>query len=352
MNNTFSERFKSARLLKGYSLQDLADALENKISRQALHRYEKGEVIPDEEMLNHIANALGILPGYFFRKINVEIVKVEFRKLQNLPAKEETKIIEQTREYLSRYLELEEILGVTQQFVNHLSHYKNITSFEEVNNAARDLRKSWNLGLGPISSVVELFEDNRIKVLKLDADLSFDGLQTWVDNSIPVIGYNKNIVNKHDRLRFTLLHELAHLLLGDRFGEISDSQKEILCHQFAGAMLMPEETIKAELGEHRTRLSNQELGHIKKQFGISMQAIVMRAKDCKIINDHYSKQFFFMIMQLCWKVDEPFTYEGNEESKRFEQLLFRAMAEEIISVNRAAELNNQRLADFKRDALL
>lgn len=49
MKTVFAERFKSARLMNGFSLQDLADALDNKLSRQALHRYEKGEVIPDAE---------------------------------------------------------------------------------------------------------------------------------------------------------------------------------------------------------------------------------------------------------------------------------------------------------------
>jgi Zn-dependent peptidase ImmA (M78 family) len=48
------------------------------------------------------------------------------------------------------------------------------------------------------------------------------------------------------------------------FGNISRKQKETLCYQFAGAMLLPEETIKAELGEHRNKLSPLELGNIKK----------------------------------------------------------------------------------------
>ena len=113
-------------------------------------------------------------------------------------------------------------------------------------------------------------------------------------------------------------------------------------------MLLPEKTIKAELGEHRNKLSTLELGNIKKQYGISMQAIVMRAKVCDIINDNYTRQFFFIIKQLNWKVDEPFEYQGAEESNRFEQLLFRALIEDQISMSKAASLNNQSLADFKK----
>jgi Zn-dependent peptidase ImmA (M78 family)/transcriptional regulator with XRE-family HTH domain len=354
MSQIFADRFKSARLLNGLSLQDLANLLENKISRQALHRYEKGEVIPDSEMINLLSDTLKVRPDYFFRDTKVEIGQVEYRKLKRLPAKEEAKVVEQTREYLSRYLELEEILGLPMKFVNHLAHYKNITTYEQINGAAKALRSSWELGTDPIFNVVELLEDKHIKVVKIDADMAFDGMQTWVNGSIPVVAYNSRKLAKHDRIRFTLLHELAHLLLGESFGNITENQKETLCHQFAGAMLLPEETLKEELGSFRNRLFIPELGNIKKQYGISLQAIVMRANVCGIINDNYKKQFFFMMNQMNWKIDEPvqYDYEGIEQSNRFDQLLYRALAEDQISMSKAASLKNQKLAEFRNETLL
>lgn len=79
-----------------------------------------------------------------------------------------------------------------------------------------------------------------------------------------------------------------------------------------------------------------------------MQAIVMRANVCGIINDNYTKQFFFLIRQQNWIIDEPVEYQGIEESNRFEQLLFRALIEEQISMSKAASLSNQSLAEFKK----
>ncbi len=343
----FAERFKSARLMKGFSLQDLADALNNQLSRQALHRYEKGEVIPDAEKINLLSKALNVSSDYFFRTTKVELSEIEYRKLSKMPQKEASVIKEKTKEYLSRYLELEEILGLPNEFENHLKDFGSVTSYEQVNKAAELLREKWNLGNGAIFNVVEILEDKNIKVVKLDVDKDFDGLQTFVNDTIPVVAYNLKKANKPDRIRLTLLHELAHLLL--TFGDISLKQKEILCFQFAGAMLLSEETIKAELGEHRNKLSSLELGNIKKQYGISMQAIVMRAKDCGIINEHYTKQFFFFIKQMNWKVDEPVEYQGVEESNRFEQILFRALIEDQISMSKAASLSNQSLAEFKKE---
>ena len=342
----FAERFKSARLMKGFSLQDLADSLNNQLSRQALHRYEKGEVIPDAEKINMLSKVLGVSFDYFFRSTKVELGEIEYRKLNKIPQKEASAIREKTREYLSRYLELEEILGLANNFDNHLKNIEAVTTYQQVNKAAELLREKWGLGNSPIFNIVELLEDKNIKVVKLDVDEDFDGLQTFVNDNIPVISYNIKKADKPDRIRFTILHELAHLLL--KFGDVTEHQKEILCHQFAGAILLPEEAIKVELGEHRNKLSTLELANIKKQYGISMQAIVMRAKDCGIINEHYTKQFFFFFKQMKWRVDEPYDYAGVEESNRFEQLLFRALIEDQISMSKAASLSNQTLADFKK----
>lgn len=349
MKAIFAERFKSARLMNGYSLQELADALDNRVTRQALHRYEKGEVVPDGEKIGWLSKAMGVSPDYFFRPTQVEMGDVEYRKLDKMPQKEAIAIKEKTKEYLSRYLELEEILGLPTEFVNPLTNLDVITTYAQANAAAKQLRDKWDLGLGPIFNTVELLEDKHIKVVKLDVDEDFDGLQTYVNHSIPVVAYNIKKANKPDRIRFTLLHELAHLLLP--FGQITEKEKESLCHQFAGAMLLPEETIREELGSHRTKLSPQELGNIKKQYGISMQAIIMRARYCDIINEHYTKQLFFFFKQMDWRIDEPVEYQGVEQSNRFEQLLFRALAEEQISMSKAAALNNQPLAEFKKQQL-
>jgi Zn-dependent peptidase ImmA (M78 family)/transcriptional regulator with XRE-family HTH domain len=327
-------------------LQDLADALGGILSRQALHRYEKGEVIPDSVKINMLSKALHISPDYFFRTTKIEFRDIEYSKLSRMPQKEVAVINETTKEYLSRYLELEEIIGLPHSFDNPLNDFRKVTTYEQVNKAAELLRKKWSLGAGPIFNIVELLEDKNIKVVKLTVDEDFDGLQTFVNGQIPVIAYNERKAKKPDRIRFTLLHELAHLLLV--FGDVTKKQKETLCHQFAAAMLLPEETIKSELGNHRTKLSTLELGNIKKQYGISMQAIVMRAKVCGIINDNYAKQFFFLIRQQNWKEDEPVEYQGIEESNRFEQLLFRALIEDQISMSKAASLSNQSLAEFKK----
>src|SRR5690554_863090 len=156
MKAVFAERFKSARLMNGFSLQDLANALDNKLSRQALHRYEKGEVIPDAEKINMLSKALKVSADYFFRTTKVEISDVEYRKLSKMPKKDAAIINEKTKEYLSRYLELEEIIGLQNEFDHPLRKFPIVSEYRHVNEAANILRQKWELGKGPIFNIVEL----------------------------------------------------------------------------------------------------------------------------------------------------------------------------------------------------
>lgn len=352
MNQLFAERFKSARLMNGFSLQDLSDILNNKVTRQALHKYEKGEVLPDSEMMELLCEALKVRPDYFSRETIVELGVVRFRKLVKYSPKEQNSVIEHTREILARYLELEEIMGIKEVFKHPLSDFK-VNCLEEVESFAIELRKEWELGTDPIFNVSELLEEKNVKIIELDAGNAFDGLQTWVNNKeIPVIVLNKaKLEFKKDRKRFTAFHELGHLLLP--FEEnIDEKTEEQFCHRFASAMLLPKAAVIKELGEKRNKISIQEMGFLKEQYGISIQAIIYRLSDLEIISSSYKSYFYKYINQMGWKVDEPYEYEGKEESNRFDQLIFRALSEDIISMSKAASLNNMKLAEFRSKTLM
>ena len=346
MNKLFSERFKSARVLNGFSLQDLANALDNKISRQALHKYEKGEVLPDSDMINHLSKVFHVQPDFFFRDTKIELGDLEFRKLIKLSVKEQCRIIESTKDLLSRHLELEEILGIETAFENPLKNIPTISSFENIETSVLKLRESWNLGIDTIYNTIELLEDNHIKVISVNSEDSFDGMQTWLNKTIPVIVINRSNLKSADRIRFTVLHELGHLLLP--LGDLPNNIKEKYCNQFAAAMLIPKLAIQKELGISRKKLFIQELGKLKKQYGISIQALIYRCKDLNIISATQCNQLVFIIAQNDWKIIEPIQFKGLEESNRFTQLLFRALAEELISMNKAAVLSNQSLIDFRK----
>ena len=216
----------------------------------------------------------------------------------------------------------------------------------DVENAVDALLNAWKIGFNALPNVIELLEDKEVKVIELDVNEHFDGLSGWSNNNIPVIVINRNY--PIERKRFTALHELGHLLL--TFNENLDAkQKERLCHRFAGAMLMPKDTFIAEVGKTRKRISISELIAIKETYGISIQAIMARAKDLGIITDVTYVGFrIWLNKDENRKTETGFgRYVGKEQSTRFKQLLYRATSEELISMSKAANLANEKLATFR-----
>lgn len=347
------ERLKSARMMSGTSLQGLADKLKelgNSISKQGISKYEQGNSTPNSEMVGLLSNILGVRPDYFYNDFNIEFADIEYRKLQNYSDKESQRIIEISRDALRRYLELEELLNIETKFQNPLKDFE-IIDLESVDNVADKLREIWKLGINPIPNTIELLEDHHVKVIEIESDVKLDGFSTIANHKYPLVILNKiKLDDKADRKRWTTLHELGHLVLN--IDHLDEKMKEKYCHHFAGALLFPKEVMFKELGEKRSRLSINELGALKEVYGISMQAIVYRAKDVGIISESTYKQFFYMFNKMGHRKDEPYEYNGYEGSNRFRQLLFRGLAEEIISMSKAATLNNQKLAEFRQENLV
>lgn len=112
----------------------------------------------------------------------------------------------------------------------------------------------------------------------------FDGLQASIAEQ-PVIVVAEQWPG--DRQRFTLAHELGHLLLGGRLS--AELNEEQACNRFAGAFLLPASTLRNQLGAKRHMLEIQELYLLKHEFGLSMAACLYRAKDLGIITPQTHK---------------------------------------------------------------
>lgn len=336
--SSFAERLRSARKIKGWSLQELADAMPVSISKQALSKYEAGDMLPSSEVLLGLSRVLGVKPEYFSRESSIELPEVEFRKADSLSVKEIESIKERVNEFLERYLEVERFLSIQEHFTHPLTK-DIIRTDHDADAAALKLSKAWNLGFDPIPNVIEMLENRGVRLMEIDAPEAFDGMSTRVGD-IPVIIINRNY--SIERKRFTALHELGHLVLSI----FPKADKEKICHAFAGAMLLPDDTLQRILGDKRNNIAMGELVSIKEQFGISVQATMMRAHLKGIINSAALNRFFRSIASN--KKEEGLgSFAGKEKSYRFEHLVFRLAAEDIVSLNKAADLAGLRLAEFR-----
>lgn len=334
---SFAERLKSARKMKGWSMQDLVNQLSKYVSRQALHKYESGAMMPSGNVLIALAEALDVKPDYFMKE-PISLGAVEFRKRAKLPVRQVEMVKEKVKDFLQRYLEVEELLNINIVFDNPVDDMV-IRDIEEVEKVVNELLIKWNLGFNAIPNVIEMLEEKGVRVIEIDAPEAFDGLSTFVNN-IPVVVINQRFTV--ERKRFTALHELGHLILNIEEG----ADKEKICHAFAGAMLLPANSLEALIGEKRNNIAPGELISIKEQFGISIQAIIKRAELKGIISKASAERFWRSIAGN--KKEEGLgAYSGKEKSYRFEHLVFRLAAEDVVSMSKAANLAGMKLADFR-----
>lgn len=334
MKECFANNLKSARIKAGLSGAELCRRLDGIVSKQAISKYEKGLMLPDSTTLIALANALSVNIDYFFRANHCQIEQVNYRKKQKFSQKRQDALTEKIKDLVERYREIESVLGIQQN--STLPQY-NILNPDDVITAVRKLKARWQLGEDGICNLFEILEEHGIKIILIEEDDCFDGVSAYADN-YPVMVLNQNACS--ERKRFTALHELGHLVL--RFDDsIPEKDREHHCHRFAGEMLIASEVLKNRVGEKRNSFSCNEIVSIQRQFGISIDAILYRLRDLKIVTDLYYKNY--CKKKNCQPPYKEFVEKSRcieEDTNRFESLVYRAYTNDLISGSKAADLLN------------
>lgn len=343
-------RLKAARVAAGLSLRDLEAKIGNRVTAQAIGKYERNADMPSAGVLSALAEALGLSKEYLLSPNELTFEGVEFRKKAIASKREETSVEGRTLQLLERYLAVEGILGLASVVWDRPREAPYpVRAVADAENAARALRTHWGLGIESIPSMVELLEERGIKVLSVELD-NIDGLMATVTRKhgepVPVIVVKTSAWA--ERKRFTLSHELGHMVTQVATGVNAESA----AHRFAGAFLMPAEALWAEIGKSRTSISLGELLHLKLLFGASFQCIAFRCRDLQIIGDTTFRTLFKIFSQRGWR-SPPYREPGaidpkQEEPTRLERLCFRALAEGMMTDTRAAELIGVSLEELTR----
>ncbi len=351
MSTSFPSRLASARKMKGFSLQKLSDILGEPFNKQLLNRFESGIQTPNSDQLIQLSRSLNRTVDYFMKASSTKIEKVNFRKTLSVGKKVTERIIEVSNDYLERYLELEDLLGLESglKFKARTRRMVNNNKKGILKEAEKLRNDDWEVGKDALGSIIPILESQGIKVFileNLDGDLideKFSGFSTLVNNNIGFIVLNGNPNISLVRRRFTLLHEFAHLYLDLEGIEHKDAEK--LCDAFAGAILIPNEKLIETFGENRTQIHISELKLFKAEYGSSLSSIMYGLYSSEVISKSYFTDWMIDYNRY-YRKDESKGYSGAEKSNRFMQLLLRALTTDIISESKAAALNNQKTGDF------
>lgn len=353
MRETFAKRLTNARKMRGLSISELAKRLDGIVSSTSIEKYEKGLMFPQSSsILIALADKLNVTMGDLLRPFttNVNLKNFSFRKKSKLGKKAEEAIVLKIQQSIEKYFDIANLANYEFGYKDRTTVYE-VRTEEHARQAARDLRKAWNLGNQPIALPIILLEEHGVMVIEVDEDPKlFDGTSNTV-NGTPVVVLNRCNQDpnrqEEERRRLTLFHEFGHQYL--TFPDSMSAQtKEDLCNVFANEMLIPSEVFINLIGEKRKSLYAVELRNIQSLYGISCRALMMKARKLGVITESYYRWF-------CIKLNKDATFKAyidkciinQSHTSRFEQLVIRVYDEDIISQSKAAEYLGLSTAEFQ-----
>jgi len=165
---------------------------------------------------------------------------------------------------------------------------------------ARKIRSDIGIYRGPVPNLVTLLENNGIIVISMDFGTDkMDGLSSITNKGRKVVFLNSRMQN--DRIRFSLAHELGHVImhLDDIIPDNRDAEDE--ANTFASEFLMPSNDIKPLL----YNLNMAKLADLKRRWRVSMHALVKRAKDIGTISNETYRNFQINFSKRGYTKKEP-----------------------------------------------
>ncbi|WP_324675035.1 helix-turn-helix domain-containing protein [Mycobacterium sp. 663a-19] len=164
---------------------------------------------------------------------------------------------------------------------------------------ATALRVRWGVPSGPIDDLHALMDDAGVVIVVRDFDaVAQDAFSTWPAGKAPLMVVRAGL--SADRERFSICHEIGHVLMHVAPTDGQEQQADA----FAGEFLAPAAQIGPQLAGLTTR-DFKRLMDLKQQWGLSIGALIQRAKTLKLISDRQFREFRVKLSQLGWNTVEP-----------------------------------------------
>lgn len=344
----YGERIRQAREYCGLTQTELAKKVD--VNQSAIAHIESGRNIPSEDLLNSIAEQMAFLPS-FFKKEPVEnfpIGSLSFRARQSLSARELNQAHQQASVLFEHIKKMSEQLNVPPLRLPRVN--------EGPIKAARITRVAFGLSPDvPIKKLTFTVEKNGVFILALPIVLKkMDAFSTWaeLETERPIIAISSG--KSADRLRFSIAHELGHLVMHQVIrGRLSQAEKD--ADKFAAEFLLPEKAMQQEIHSPITLTS---VARLKPRWGVSMQALIRRARNLGIVTDRQYRYLFERLSARGWRNREPSNLDVPEEkpqlvAKMIAQLygtsnILESLASDMcLPVNRVMELVKEHILGGK-----
>jgi Zn-dependent peptidase ImmA (M78 family) len=181
-----------------------------------------------------------------------------------------------------------------------------VDEFEDIEKIALLVRAHWQIPSGPIRNLTVYAE--RAGIIIMHSNMSgttVSGVTSIVPGMPPIVLLNDE--QPSDRMRFTLAHEIGHLVM-HKFPRASMEEE---ANEFASCLLMPSNEMRQAFRGRKIDLS--VLGALKPEWRVSMQALLMRAKSLKYLTDGQNQYLWKQISVRGLRLREPPQFDVAKE---------------------------------------
>jgi len=293
-----------ARELRGLAQVQLAREA-GAVTSASVSQFENGHARPAAATLHRLSVALRVPLAFFAAPARLPAqgeMGGFFRSLRSTSPRDRQQALAYVQLAREFALELEKIVVLPELDLPRIPvRDEKAREPLDVERAADQVREHWNVSPGPIPDVVRLLERSGIIVVRFRVSIEkVDAFCVhFPDRPVVALGADKGL---RDRSRFDAAHELGHLVLHGIEGKGGDKQTEGQANEFAAALLMPAEDIKAELP---SRLDWPALLRLKAEWHVSIAALLVRAKTLRVMDEHAYGQAWKALSVRGWRKVEP-----------------------------------------------
>lgn len=291
------------------------------ISQGTLSKVENEQIPASEELVEKVASGLGLPKSFFYQSLEFKNLPQTFFRKYDI-GQTKTKSI-RAKVHMLR-LQLGALLNAVETPEDRVPRVRLDEYPGSIENLAAEVRVHWQVRPGPLGNLTSLVERMGVVVLECDfGTAKVDAVSLREADLPPFVLMNPSMPG--DRWRFTLAHELGHLIMHHgRFLGTSTADIESEAHRFASAFLMPGKDIS---GQFIGRLTLDRLASMKSVWKVSMQALIMRASSLRRITESQKRRLFMQMGKLGYRRDEPVFVE--REQPGFVKGLIRFHLEEL-----------------------
>lgn len=302
------------------------------VSPATISKWRSGDQSPEREALERLASVVNVAPEWFTRPLVEKISTPLFRS--NASAHVSARAMLEGRLEWAQDIALALMEFVDYPIVklpNRIYVDPEQITDEDIELAANECRDMWRLGRSVIQDLLLAVESAGVIVVREETGIAqIEGLSSWsevLDRPLILLSADKD--NGY-RSRFDLAHELGHLILHRHIRNPRDTERHKLleqqAHQFAGAFLLPAETFSIEVKVPPTL---DDLLLLKRRWGVSAAAIVMRLRALDLLDDSDALAFFKR-RSARWGKSEPGDGDRKPERPRLISRTIELLIEENV----------------------